>query len=89
MQDQTTSNSGADAARPATNGDGAAREKNGTSQVHNIEDSDSELESDREAPARAAFTRPSAVAHLDDMFSKKFDAMQSLVERLPRVAPPI
>ena len=29
------------------------------------------------------------VAYLEQMFSKRFDAMQSMVERLPGVAPPI
>ena len=29
------------------------------------------------------------VAYLEQMFSKRLDAMQSLVERLPGVAPPI
>ena len=28
-------------------------------------------------------------AYLEQMFSKRLDAMQSMVERLPRVAPPI
>ncbi|KAL0745136.1 hypothetical protein Bca101_100993 [Brassica carinata] len=52
-------------------------------------ESDSELEPENEAPKRAAAAESSITAYLEQIFSKRFDAMQSMVERLPGVAPPI
>ena len=54
-----------------------------------MEESDSELEPEKEAPERAAATESSITAYLEQMFSRRFDAMQSMVERLPGVAPAI
>ena len=54
-----------------------------------MEESDSELEPENEAPKRAAAAESSITAYLEQIFSKRFDAMQSMVERLPGVAPPI
>ncbi|KAF3584710.1 hypothetical protein F2Q69_00028783 [Brassica cretica] len=58
-------------------------------QVHSLEESDSEPESDKETPEKKSATGYSMTAYLEKMFSKRFDAMQSMVERLPGVAPPI
>ncbi|KAF2609202.1 hypothetical protein F2Q68_00043105 [Brassica cretica] len=68
---------------------GATREGAENHQVHNLEESDSEPESDKETPEKISATKSSMTAYLEKMFSKRFDAMQSMVERLPGVAPPI
>ena len=57
--------------------------------VHNLEESDSEPESDKETPEKIPATESSMTAYLEQKFSKRFDAMQSMVERLPGLAPPI
>ncbi|KAL0826503.1 hypothetical protein Bca101_050180 [Brassica carinata] len=57
-------------------------------QVHNLEESDSEPEYYKETPKKISATESSMTAYLEQMFSKRFDAMQSMVERLPGVAPP-
>ncbi|KAF2556088.1 hypothetical protein F2Q68_00015902 [Brassica cretica] len=57
-------------------------------QVHNLEESDSEPESDKEMPEKISVTESSMTAYLETMFSKRF-AMQSIVECLAGVAPPI
>ncbi|KAF3525847.1 hypothetical protein F2Q69_00046062 [Brassica cretica] len=62
---------------------GATREGAENPQVHNLEESDSEPESDKETPAKISTTKSSMTAYLEKMFSKRFDAMQSMVERLP------
>ena len=54
-----------------------------------MEDSESEPDSDKEAPDGATKVESPMVAYQDQMFSKRLDAMQSMVERLPGVAPPI
>ncbi|KAF3582607.1 hypothetical protein DY000_02031037 [Brassica cretica] len=46
-------------------------------------ESESEPEPDKEAPEGAAKTESPMVAYLEHMFSKRLDAMQSMVERLP------
>ncbi|KAF3578040.1 hypothetical protein DY000_02030952 [Brassica cretica] len=51
--------------------------------------SESEPDSDKEAPDEATKAESPMVAYQDQMFSKRLDAMQSMVERLPGVAPPI
>ncbi|XP_013607922.1 PREDICTED: uncharacterized protein LOC106314625 [Brassica oleracea var. oleracea] len=68
---------------------GATREGAENPQVHNLEESDSEPESDKETPEKISATESSMTAYLEKMFSKRFDAIQSMVERLPGVAPPI
>ncbi|KAF3516159.1 hypothetical protein DY000_02058614 [Brassica cretica] len=68
---------------------GATREGAENPQVYNLEESDSEPESDKETPEKISATESSMNAYLEKMFSKRFDAMQSMVERLPEVAPPI
>ncbi|KAF3581099.1 hypothetical protein DY000_02030650 [Brassica cretica] len=50
--------------------------------------SESEPEPDKEAPKGAAKTESPMVAYLEQMFSKRLDAMLCMVERLPKVAPP-
>ena len=76
---------------PATTsqGDASTRENTNGAQTYNIEDNESELEPDKEALEGATKTKSPMVAYLEQMFSKRFDAMQSMVERLPGVAPPI
>ncbi|KAL0716143.1 hypothetical protein Bca4012_065465 [Brassica carinata] len=91
MPDLETPSSGAGVTHPSPvlDGDGAPREKTEAAQVYDIEDSDSELEPEQEALNGAAAARPSSNAYLEQIFAEKFDAIQSLVERLPGVAPPI
>uniref|UniRef100_A0A0D3E914 Retrotransposon gag domain-containing protein n=1 Tax=Brassica oleracea var. oleracea TaxID=109376 RepID=A0A0D3E914_BRAOL len=86
-----TPNSGTGANLPTTapGGDASTREKAKDAQTYDVEDSDSEPESDKEASDGAARTESPMIAHLHQMFSNRLDAMQSMVERLPGVAPPI
>ena len=70
----------------ATPAAGAARAED--HQIHNLEESDSKLELEREELEKTA-TESSITAYLEQMFSKRLDAMKSVVERLPGVAPPI
>uniref|UniRef100_A0A0D3CHC4 Uncharacterized protein n=1 Tax=Brassica oleracea var. oleracea TaxID=109376 RepID=A0A0D3CHC4_BRAOL len=75
---------------PPTSGvAGETREGTENPQIHDLEESDSEPEPGKEAPERAAETKSSITAYLEQIFSKRFDAMQSMVERLPGEAPPI
>ena len=57
--------------------------------IYDIEDSESESKPDKEAPEGVATTESPMAAYLEELFSKRLDAMQSMVERLPGVAPPI
>ncbi|WZZ14828.1 hypothetical protein YC2023_107917 [Brassica napus] len=75
-------------ATPASGAAGATREGIEDHQIHDLEESDSEPEPEKEEPEKTA-VESSITAYLEQMFSKRFDAMQSMVERLPRVAPPI
>ncbi|CDY28156.1 BnaAnng03330D [Brassica napus] len=68
---------------------GATREGEENPQVHNLEESDSEPESDKDTPEKISATESSMTTYLEKMFSKRLDAMQPMVERLPGVAPPI
>ncbi|KAF3576174.1 hypothetical protein DY000_02030646 [Brassica cretica] len=70
-------------------GDAATRKKTNGAQTYDVEDNKSEPKPDKEAPEGAAKTESPMVAYLEQMFSKRLDAMQSMVERLPGVAPPI
>ncbi|XP_033145294.1 uncharacterized protein LOC117133376 [Brassica rapa] len=58
-------------------------------QTYDGEDSDSEPKPDKEASDGAARAESPIIAHLHQIFSNKLDAMQSMVERLLGVAPPI
>ncbi|XP_018463664.1 uncharacterized protein LOC108834839 [Raphanus sativus] len=52
-------------------------------------DSDSDMEDEEYSPDDPAISDPSLAAYLERMVSKRFDTIQSIVERLPEVAPPI
>ena len=65
------------------------REKAKDAKTYDVEDSETEPEPDKEAPDGATKAESTMVAYLEQMFSKRLDAMQSMVERLPGVAPPI
>ncbi|XP_013639711.1 PREDICTED: uncharacterized protein LOC106344976 [Brassica oleracea var. oleracea] len=58
-------------------------------QTYDVEDIESEPEPDKEAPDGAARAESPMIAHLHQMFFERLDAIQSMVERLPGVAPPI
>ena len=85
MGNLNTPSSGEGATDPAPGSGvaGATREGAENPQVHNLEESDSEPESDKETPEKISATKSSMTAYLEKMFSKRFDAMQSMVERLP------
>ncbi|XP_013673342.2 uncharacterized protein LOC106377623 [Brassica napus] len=68
---------------------GASGEKAGDTRVHETISSNSEPDSEKETSKGAAALQSSLTTYLDQIFSKKLDAMQSMVERLPGVAPPI
>ncbi|XP_048611620.1 uncharacterized protein LOC106393070 [Brassica napus] len=91
MGNLNTPNSGESATNPAPGSgvDGATRVGAENPQVHNLEESDSEQESYKETPEKISATKSSMTAYLEKIFSNRFDAMQSMVERLPGVAPPI
>ena len=86
-----TANSGTGVNFPptASQGDATTREKAKDAQTYDVEDSESEPEPNKEAPNGAAKMESPLVAYLEQMFSNRLDAMQSMVERLPGVAPPI
>ncbi|KAF3595691.1 hypothetical protein DY000_02020411 [Brassica cretica] len=88
MSTLETPKSGTDANLPPTaSGEGVpAREK---TRSHDVEESESEPESDEETPDGAAIAESPMIAHLHQMFSKRLDAMQSMVEGLSGVPPPI
>ncbi|XP_009145112.2 uncharacterized protein LOC103868802 [Brassica rapa] len=75
-------------ATPASGAAGETREGIEDHQIDDLEESDSEPEPKKEEPEKMA-AESSLTAYLEQMFSKRFDAMQSMVERLPGVAPPI
>ncbi|KAF2563970.1 hypothetical protein F2Q70_00017399 [Brassica cretica] len=83
-------NSRTDANLPPTTsqGDAAMREKTKGARIYDVEDSESKPEPDKEASEGVEKTESPMAAYLEKMFSKRLDAMQSLVERLPRGAPP-
>ncbi|KAF3500805.1 hypothetical protein F2Q69_00042518 [Brassica cretica] len=86
-----TPNSGAGPNLPtaAPGGEASTREKAKDSQTYDGEDINSEPEPDKEVSDKAARAESPMIAHLHEMFSYRLDAMQSMVERLPGVAPPI
>ncbi|KAF3543882.1 hypothetical protein DY000_02008133 [Brassica cretica] len=63
--------------------------KAGNTRVHETISSDSEPDSEKETSEGAAALQSSLTTYLEQMFSKKLDAMQFMVEKLPGVAPPI
>ena len=71
-----------------TSAAGAVRERAEDHQIHDLEESDSEPKPEKEEREKTA-TKSSITAYLEQMFSKRLDAIQSVVERLPGVAPPI
>ncbi|KAF3556705.1 hypothetical protein F2Q69_00013466 [Brassica cretica] len=74
---------------PPTSGvAGETREGTENPRIHDLEEDYSEPEPENEGPNNTA-TESSITAYLEQIFSKKFDAMQSMVERLLRVAPQI
>ncbi|KAF2571952.1 hypothetical protein F2Q70_00003768 [Brassica cretica] len=73
----------------APGGDASTREKAKDAQTYDMEDRDSEPEHDKEASDGAARAESPMIAHLHHMFSERLDAMQSMVQRLLGVAPPI
>lgn len=75
-------------ATPASGAAGATREGIKDHQIHDLEEIDSEPEPEKGEPKKTA-AESSITAYLEQMFSKRFDAMQSMVERLRGVAPPI
>ncbi|KAF3508927.1 hypothetical protein F2Q69_00007455 [Brassica cretica] len=86
-----TPNSGTGVNLPptASGGDASTREKAKDAQTYDVEDSESELEPDKESLDREMKVESPMVAYLEHMFSKRLDAMQSMVERLPGISPPI
>ncbi|KAF2572325.1 hypothetical protein F2Q70_00004257 [Brassica cretica] len=80
---------GANLPPTASGGDASTPENAKDAQTYDMEDSESEPESDKEAPVGATKAESPMVAYLEQMFSKRLDSMQSMVERLPGVAPPI
>ena len=86
-----TPNSGTGVNLPptASGGDTSTREKAKDAQNYDVEDSESESEPDKKTPDGATKAESPMVTYLGQMFSKRLDAMQSMVERLPVVAPPI
>ncbi|KAF3485405.1 hypothetical protein F2Q69_00052554 [Brassica cretica] len=80
-----TPNSGTDANLPptASGGDTSTREKARDAQTYDVEDSESEPEPNKEAPDGATKAESPMVVYLEQMFTKRLYAMQSMVERLP------
>ncbi|KAF3593582.1 hypothetical protein DY000_02020473 [Brassica cretica] len=64
-------------ALPASGVAGATREGTENPQSHDLEESDFEPEPGKEEPEKAA-TESSITAYLEQMFSTRFDAMQSM-----------
>ena len=72
-------NSGTSVNLPPTTsqGDTPTREKTNGAQSYDVEDSESEPEPDKQAPEGATNTESPMVAYLEQVFSKRLDAMQS------------
>ncbi|KAF3541193.1 hypothetical protein F2Q69_00023319 [Brassica cretica] len=86
-----TPNSGTGVNLPPTTPqeDASTRKKAKDAQTYDVEDSQSEPEPDTEAPKGATKAESPMVAYLEQIFSKRLDAMQPMVESLLGVAPPI
>ncbi|XP_013608316.1 PREDICTED: uncharacterized protein LOC106315092 [Brassica oleracea var. oleracea] len=87
MPSLDTPNTARGTARQPSGEAGASREKAGDTRVHETISSDSEPDSEKETSEGATALQSSLTTYLEQMFSKKLDAMQSMVERLPGVAP--
>ncbi|KAF3560073.1 hypothetical protein F2Q69_00013508 [Brassica cretica] len=87
MPSLDTPNTAGSTARQPSDEAGASGEKAGDTQVHETISSNFEPDSEKETSEGAAALQSSLTTNLDQMFSKKLDAMQSMVERLPGVAP--
>ncbi|KAG5375846.1 hypothetical protein IGI04_040442 [Brassica rapa subsp. trilocularis] len=76
-----TPNSKGDTTRPPTmlNRDGAAHGKAKGTQPYDVEDTESEPDSDKKVPKGGTTTKSSMTAYLEQMFSKRLDAMQYMV----------
>ncbi|KAF2551161.1 hypothetical protein F2Q68_00034119 [Brassica cretica] len=59
-------------------GDAATREKTNGAQTYDAEDNESDPEPDKKAPEEAEKTESPMVTYLEQMFSKRLDAMQSM-----------
>ncbi|KAF3550559.1 hypothetical protein DY000_02007209 [Brassica cretica] len=81
-----TPNSGTDANLPptASGRDASTREKAKGAQTYDVEESEPELESDKEAPDGARKAESPIVAYLEHMFTKRLDAMQSMIGQQPK-----
>ncbi|XP_013607947.1 PREDICTED: uncharacterized protein LOC106314656 [Brassica oleracea var. oleracea] len=82
-----TPNTARGIARQPSDEAGASGEKVGDTRVHETISSDSEPDSKKEASEGAVALQSSLTTYLEQLFSKKFDAMQCMIERLPGVAP--
>jgi len=91
MPTMETPNSGTGVNLPptASGGHASAHKKAKDAQNYDVEDSESEPEPDKEAPDGAKKAESSMVTYPEQMFSKRLDAMQSMVERISGVAPAI
>ncbi|KAF2599976.1 hypothetical protein F2Q68_00010426 [Brassica cretica] len=69
--------------------DASTCEKAKDAQTYDVDDSESEPEPDKESPDGATKVESPMVAYLEHIFTKRLDATQSMVERLPEVVPPI
>ena len=64
------------------------KERTQTTRVHHV-DIDSEMEEEEEAPEEVKTSNAAVTAYLERIFFEKFEAIHSMVERLPGEAPPI
>ncbi|WZZ27447.1 hypothetical protein YC2023_010848 [Brassica napus] len=64
-------------------GDAATREKTNGAHTYDVEDIEYEPKPDKETPEEVAKTESPMVVYMEQMFSKRLDDMQSMVERLP------
>ncbi|KAF2580797.1 hypothetical protein F2Q68_00005078 [Brassica cretica] len=73
-------NYGTGANLPTTSlgGDTSTREKAKDAQTYDVEDSESEPKSDKEAADGAVTVKSLMIAHLHQMFSERLDTMQSM-----------
>ncbi|KAF3566075.1 hypothetical protein DY000_02014740 [Brassica cretica] len=82
-----TPNTARGTARQPSDEAGASGEKVGDTRVHETISSDSEPDSEKETSEGAVALQSSLTTYLEQLFSKKLDAMQCMIERLPGVAP--
>ena len=78
-----------DAARQTSSEAGALGEKARDTQIDKMISSDSKPDSEKETSREVAAMKSSMTTYLEHVFSQNLDDIQSLVEKLPRVAPPI